>query len=343
MFLPSKISNYRFIRQTWVEIQSILGFLIAGLWTIALLHAAPALAENRLIKIGTMANRGSFYHRQLVELGKSWRNNSQAVGKFIIYTDGIKGSEREMLTLLTSAQLDAALVTVDAFSEYDDSMSKLIKTPLLFNSWEAVDAAIKKHKQPFQQRLRQQGFKVLFWAEAGWVRFFSTEPLLTPEQLDNKKIFVWRQHSDQATALQSLGFQPVILNSSNLLSAMQTGQTDIAPATPLFALFSGLDKVAAYMLNIKWTPVIGVFIIRIDVWNTLPAEQQKTLLVGVERVQQNINDQRKTLDDSAVNAIRLRGVSVNLPDSHQTEQWRQFAERVRQVFEDLNLEAQAQP
>jgi hypothetical protein len=39
--------------------------------------------------------------------------------------------------------------------------------------------------------LKEKGFVVLSWADTGWVRFFSKEPVIRPEDLRPTNLFAW--------------------------------------------------------------------------------------------------------------------------------------------------------
>ena len=41
-----------------------------------------------------------------------------------------------------------------------------------------------------EKRLEAKGFVALFWSDTGWVRFFSKDPVIGPDDLRKTKLFV---------------------------------------------------------------------------------------------------------------------------------------------------------
>ncbi len=70
---------------------------------------------------------------------------------------------------------------------------------------------------------------MLFWGDAGWVRFFSKEPVLHPADLKKLKLFVWAGDNQQVDIMKALGYQPVPLETGDILPGLQTGLIDAVP------------------------------------------------------------------------------------------------------------------
>src|SRR5207248_2692092 len=81
---------------------------------------------------------------------------------------------------------------------------------LRFGWWEGVDAAGARLRPMLEKRLLERGFVVLYWAEAGWVRFFSKEPALRPTEFKKLKVFAWSGSLEQVELMKSIGYQPVV-------------------------------------------------------------------------------------------------------------------------------------
>jgi TRAP-type C4-dicarboxylate transport system substrate-binding protein len=79
---------------------------------------------------------------------------------------------------------------------------------------------------------------VIGWGDAGWVRFFSKEAALRPDDFKKMKFFAWGSEPEQQAIMKSLGYTPVPLETSDILPAIQTGMINVVPATPYFALAS---------------------------------------------------------------------------------------------------------
>src|SRR2546421_3476157 len=205
--------------------------------------------ESAKIRLGTLAPRGTSWHRSLLEMGEKWRAVQGAGSAFIVYTDGSQGGEADMVRRMRVGQLNAALLSVVGLTEIDDSVAVLQKMPMVFRSWEELDYLREKLRPTLEKRFLDKGFVVLFWGDAGWVRFFSREPALRPADYRRMKVFAWAGDNPQVEIMKTLGYQPVVLEISDILPWLQTGMINMVPSTPFYALIGQFYNHAPYMLD----------------------------------------------------------------------------------------------
>ena len=136
--------------------------------------------ESAKVRLGTLAPRGTSWHKSLLEMGEKWRAAQGPGSAFIVYTDGSQGGEADMVRRMRIGQLNAALISMVGLTEIDDGVAALQKMPMVFRSWDELDYLREKLRPNLEKRLFDKGFVVLCWGDAGWVRFFSKEPALRP-------------------------------------------------------------------------------------------------------------------------------------------------------------------
>src|SRR5207245_6833042 len=129
-------------------------------------------------------------------------------------------------------------------SEIEMAVAGLQNIPMGFQQLAEVDYVTEKLRPTLEQRLLEKGFVVLFWTDAGWVRFFSKKPLVRPDDLKKMKIFTWAGSPAQVEIYKSAGFDPVPLETAELLSSLQTGLIDVAPSPPFWTMASQMDLTA---------------------------------------------------------------------------------------------------
>jgi len=168
--------------------------LITGLLA-ALLFTGTALAAGQL-RIGTMAPKNSVYHRQLLEVGQAWRK-AEGDGKVLVYPDGSQGGEADMVRRMRINQLQGGLLSVAGLETIEPGIAALQLMPLMFRSWEEVDYGREKLRAGMEQKFFDKGFVILAWGDAGWVRFFSKQPAVTPADFKGMKFFAWGAEVDQ--------------------------------------------------------------------------------------------------------------------------------------------------
>lgn len=294
---------------------------------VGLLLGANAMAAGQL-RIGTLAPKNSLYHRQLMEVGEAWRTAQGDGAKYVIYPDGSQGGETDMARRMRIGQLQGALLSVVGLREIEPSIAALQNMPLLFRSWEEVDYVREKMRAGMEKKFLDKGFVVLAWGDAGWVRFFSKEAALRPDDYKKMKFFAWAGESEQQEIMKSLGYTPVPLETSDILPSIQTGMINAVPATPYFALASQVYNTAPHMLDINWAPIVGALVVTKKSWDDMsPAAQEALRAAGVKAGLQMRTKARQEVDE-AVEAMKKRGLQVHKPNAEQMKEWNDLADKL---------------
>ena len=100
------------------------------------------------------------------------------------------GSEADMVRRMRLGQLQAAMVTTTGLTEIEPAVAGLQTIPKAFRTLEEVDYIGEKLQPMLEKRLEEKGFVVLFWSDTGFVRFFSKQPMITPDDLRKTKLFI---------------------------------------------------------------------------------------------------------------------------------------------------------
>ncbi|MEY4753894.1 MAG: hypothetical protein RJA44_1569 [Pseudomonadota bacterium] len=302
--------------------------LLTGLLLLALSLAPAAHAAEKRLRIGSLVPKNSLYHRELMELGETWRNAQGSDAKVLIYTDGSQGGEAEMARRMRIGQLQGALLSVVGLHEIEPSISALQSLPLLFRNWEEVDYVREKMRAGMERKFLDKGFVVLAWGDAGWVRFFSKEPAQRPDDYRKMKFFAWGGESEQQEIMKSLGYTPVPLETSDILPAIQTGMINVVPSTPYFALASQIYNSAPNMLEINWAPIVGALVVTKKAWDEMSSATQEALRAAGDKAGAQMRLKARQEVEEAVAAMQKRGLRVHRPTPQQMEEWNALAEKL---------------
>lgn len=301
--------------------------LLAGAASLALRSPFANAETPPTIRLGTLAPRGTAWHRLLLELGEKWRAVQGQDARFVVYADGSQGGEADMVRRMRIGQLNAALLTVVGLSEIDESVSALQKMPMVFGSWEELDYLRIRLQPDLERRFFDKGFVVLCWGNAGWVRFFSKRPALHPDDLRTQKLFAWAGDNPQADIMKALGYHPVVLEVADILPGLQTGMIDAVPSTPFWALTLQLYPHAPHMLDLNWAPLVGAVVITRKAWDAMPVAAQLALRDGGQAAGAQLQELARREDAASIEAMKKRGLQVHAltPEAHA--QWKALAER----------------
>jgi TRAP-type C4-dicarboxylate transport system substrate-binding protein len=292
------------------------------------LLAFNTLAADKQLRIGTLAPKNSLYHRLLMEVGEVWRSTQVSGAKYLVYPDGSQGSETDMVRRMRIGQLQGGLLSVIGLREIEPSIAAFQAMPLMFKNWEEVDYVREKMRPAMEKKFIEKGFVVLGWGDAGWVRFFSKEPAVRPDDYKKMKFFAWGNELEQQEIMKNLGYTPVPLETGDILPAIQTGMINAVPSTPYFALATQIYNSAPNMLDLNWAPIVGALVMTKKSWDEMTPEAQATLREASTKAGVQIRAKARQEVDEAVDAMKKRGLKVNTPNAEQMKEWNSLAENL---------------
>jgi TRAP-type C4-dicarboxylate transport system substrate-binding protein len=271
------------------------------------------------IRLGTLAPSGSSFHAGLVEMGQKWRDASGGSVKLTIYPDGTQGGEADMVRMMRAGILTSGLFTVVGLSEIDRSVCVLSYLPMTFRSLEEYDYVLEKLSPKLEKIMADKGFIVLFWADAGWLRFFSKSPAIRPDDFKPFKMFTWAGNAEQVDLMKALGYHPVPLETADILPGLKRDLINALPLPPNQAALGQCYTEAKHMLALKWTMLSGATVIRKDAWDKIPPEIQKQLRSAATAAGAKIRTNARREDEEYIPAMQKKGLVVH-PLTPQAEQ-----------------------
>ena len=298
----------------------------ALLLALTVLTSPLASAADPQLRVGTLAPKNSLYHRQLLEVGEAWRASQGGAAKYMVYPDGSQGGEAEMARRMRIGQLQGALLSVVGLREIEPSITALQNLPLLFRSWDELDYVREKMRPAMEKKFLDKGFVVLGWGDAGWVRFFSKDAAVRPDDYKRMKFFAWGSEQEQQSIMKSLGYTPVPLETADILPSIQTGMINVVPSTPYFALASQIYNTAPHMLEINWSPIVGALVVTTKAWDAMTPEGQASLRAAGDKAGLQMRTQARKEVEEAVDAMKKRGLIVHKPNTAEMQEWNALAE-----------------
>jgi len=294
--------------------------LTLALLAVSFACLADQAAAQVKIRLGTLAPKGSSYTKHLQAMGDQWRQAPGGGAQLTLYPDGTMGSEAEMVRRMRLGQLQAAMVTTTGITEIEPGAAGLQMLPKAFRSLEEVDYIGGKLQPMLEKRLEAKGFIVLFWSDTGFVRFFSKEPMITPDDLRKTKLFVSANRSEEINIYRAVGCHPVALEVSSMLPGLQTGLIDCLTIPPTIALAIQIDSAAPNMLDMNWVPLVGAAIINKKTWEAMSPETQAVVKKSALEAGKLIKADGRRENVESIEALRKRGTKIHpLPKDVESE------------------------
>lgn len=269
------------------------------------------------MKLGTLAPEGTVWDNIMRDMGEQWK----AAGvKLQIYPGGVLGDEPDMVTKMRINQIQVGVFTVVGLAQIDKGVQAL-SLPMMYNSYAESDYVRKKMQPLLEKRLLAQGFKVLNWGEAGWVRFFGKTPILTPDDLKKAKFFVWGNDTDTMNIWKSAGYSPIPLAVTDILPNLQTGLINSFDTTPLSALSFQWFPLAPHMTDLKWAPLVGATVITTKAWDKIPVSARPAVLKAAAAAGVRFRDEVRSKEQDAIESMKKLGLVVHEVTPDQYDQW----------------------
>lgn len=283
---------------------------------------SPTLAQE--IKLGTLAPKGSPWHEVIRDLSIAWNEASNGKLTVRIYPGGVIGDESDMVRKMRVGQLHAAALTGVGLSQIAPEIQAL-QMPMMFRSDKELDCTRDRVGPKLEAILEAKGFKVLTWGSAGWVHFFSQVPVVHPDDLKPLNIFVWSGDTAVVEAYKMMGYKPVPLAATEMLTALQSGLIQAFPTTPIAALSFQWFGLARNMVDVKWAPLVGAIVVTMKKWQRIPDDLKPRLLDLAREAGARLRGQMPQLETAAIEAMKKYGLVVNHVPTETIDDWERVA------------------
>lgn len=287
-----------------------------------------ALAQEVTIKLGTLAPAGSTWHELLKDMAERWSQASGGRVRLRIYPGGTQGSEGDMVRKMSIGQLQAASITSVGMHDIVKETGALT-TPGMIGSEGEYQAVFGKIEPQLDALLAQHGYVAIQWARLGFAHFYCTKPHRTPAEMSEAKVFSWEGDPASAEAWRAAGFRPVVLSSTDVVPALQTGMINCINNVALYMLTSRLFEKASNMIAENWAFLNGATLVKKDAWEKIPADVRPKLVAIARELGGRVDAEVKKLNGDAIAAMKGQGLNVVEVDPAP---WRIAAERTWPVI-----------
>lgn len=305
-----------------VRARSILLILL-----VVLAAGAPAEAQRGRIKMATLVPQGSSWHTILQEMAAAWQEASGGKITVRLYPGGVAGDDGDVVRKMRLGTLDAGVLAIGGFSDIDRSIYALC-LPMMYDSYQELDAVTEKLEPELERVYADKGFVVLALTDAGWIHFFATSPVRTPDDLKKLKMFSWAGDDQGVELYKAAGFNPVPLPSTEISTALQTGLVNAVPTTSRAAVLLQWYRHAPYMTDMRWAPLVGGVVLSRAAWNKVPENLRPAFREAAREAAAKLSASSRSGEADDIAAMKAHGLTVVHVDDAALAQWRRAAEAV---------------
>ena len=307
--------NPRICRFTFV-----LAVLVIG---ASLMSTAQGVVR---IRMGTVVPKGSLWEESLQYVRQEWRRISGGAVEVTIYPGGVLGDETEMVRQIRQGRIQAAALSSVGLSRIDNAVSCL-QIPMMFASYAELDFVRSRLAPTLERRIEAKGFKVLNWADGGWVYTFTKKPARTPDDVRRMKLFTSAGDAETERLYNEFGFHVVPLALTDMITALQTGMIEAFSTVPLFAQLQESYKLAPHMIDVTWMPLVGGTVMSLQAWEQIPIQSRPVRRAAAQAAGERLRSDSRQMGDDAIGAMEKRGLTVIHVDAATRALWQSSAEQ----------------
>jgi len=147
-----------------------------------------------------------------------------------------------------------------------------------------------------------------------------------PDDLKPLKLYTPSGDPQAVEVYKAAGFNPVPLPTTELSTALQTGLVNALQVPPQVAVITQYYTHAKYMTDLNWLLLLGATVIDKATWEKVPADVRPALLEAAREAGRRLRADVRQNGDSAVEAMKKRGLVVVPVDARARELWRKAVE-----------------
>jgi TRAP-type C4-dicarboxylate transport system substrate-binding protein len=283
-------------------------------------------SDTAVFKIATVAPVGSSFDKRLQALSAEWARGPGGARMDVFA--GYPGGELQYVRRMRARQLNGAMLTTTGLAQIDRSVTALQYMPMMFRSWEEVDVVRERLRPELERRLRQAGYVVLLWGDAGWVRYFSREPIHRISDMRDMTIMASDGDPESIEMMKDY-YRPKVLEPDQIQLGLRNRMIDGVPVPAFLANFLQLGRYAPYMVDLRWAPITGALVVRATDWDRLEPATQAWILKACEDAGRDIRRASREEDEAAVRAMQQKqGLTVVSLSAEAEAEWRSEVERM---------------
>lgn len=287
---------------------------------ILLLVASSVVVNAQVFRIGSAAPENSPWGRTLNRLAAEWREISEGRVRVQVFHNAIAGDEADMVRKMRIGQLQAVVMTNVGISNFSEGLLTL-SMPFLIRNQDEYDHVFEEVEPILEAQVEDDGFRVLAWSTAGWLYFFTDEPIRTPDELRGLKLAANPEEMELVRAYQLMGYQPIAVPYTERLAALANGMVNSYLTVPLLAAGFQWFGATPNMLDMEVGPAPGAIIMSDRAYRRLPREHRDEMLEVAREVTKGLNDDILELEQTAIDTMVDHGLSIIEPTRAEVDTW----------------------
>ncbi|THB80581.1 MAG: C4-dicarboxylate ABC transporter [Desulfobacteraceae bacterium] len=310
-----------------------IAFLIAITCCFA---ATPETGFGLTLKIATISPEGSMWMNKMRQGAKVIQDETGGRVKFKFYPGGVMGNDAAVLKKIRIGQLHGGAFSSGSMARFfpgNQVYGQLMK----FNSLDEVDYVREKMDPYIITGLEKAGFVTLGMAGGGFAYLMSAKPVLTDDDLLNRKIWIPNDNSTTQEMVKVFGITPIPLALADVRTGLQTGLIDTVANSPAGAIILQWHTQVKYLVDQPFLYLYATLSVSSRAFSKINPGDQKIALSVMANAFKEIQAQSRKDNIKALEALKNQGVTFLTPAKDQIEQWRKKSVESTKALVDKGL------
>jgi len=288
----------------------------------ALLLSLSLSAHSATLKIATLSPDGSLWMKTMKQAAEEVKTATEGRVKFRFYPGGVMGSDDAVLKKMRLGQLHGAAIPGGALSQFAPD-TQAYNLPLIFNSYAEVDYVRSKLDGKIQKLYEDAGFVNFGLAEGGFAYLMSKAPIVSPEDLKQRKVWVPSNDSASLAAAKTFEISPIPLPLGDVLASLQTNLIDTVTSSPIGTIALQWHTQVSDITDLPLMYFYGILAISEKAFNKKVSPEDQVIVREIMgKAFKAIDKQNRKDNESAFAALQAQGIKLNKPSDAQKASWK---------------------
>lgn len=268
-----------------------------------------ASAEKVILKIGTLAPEGSTWVKTFRDINKELVEKTGDQVSIRIFPSGVLGDEEDMLRKIKVGQIQGGFFSGGGLGIIFKDI-KILVIPSLFENYKEVDAVMAKMSPHFEKGIQDNGFKIMGWAESGFIYLFSKHPIKSAADFRKGKVWIWEDTAIGRAVFKELGINGIPLGIPDVLVSLQTGMIDTVYASPGAAISMQWFTKVSYMTDVPLSYSVGAAVLHKSAFEKIPPALRGTVEEIFRRHLALLKENVRKEDQKAIGVLTKQGIKL---------------------------------
>ena len=290
-------------------------------------HTAWA-AKGNMIRIATLAPRGSELARGLQKLDKNIKTATDGKWGIRLYPSGVAGDEKDVIRKMRVGQMDSSVITTTGLSQIVREVA-VLDAPGVITGYKELERVQKAMNKDWEDTFRKNGFELLGWGETGEYRYFTKNKMTRLADLKNMRPWVWPESFVLTEIYKTIGATGVPLQVPEVYGALQTGMIDSLVATSLALVALQWHTKLKFATERTNGVLLGAMIMTNEKWASIPPDIQKILMEEIKKSTEGDRESVRKSDKKAYKKLLQRGYTAIKNTKEAEAEFQNMAATVR--------------